>query len=80
MQDSMQDRQDMTAQRLWALEPGFRCFAAKGGKTRIRACSLLRSALSHYFHALLFFFALMRSIFGLTLASVIAQKSVYVCL
>ncbi len=31
----MQDCQDMTAERLWALEPGFKCYAAKGAETRI---------------------------------------------
>jgi hypothetical protein len=28
-----QDYQAMTAERLWALEPGFQCYATKGGKS-----------------------------------------------
>jgi hypothetical protein len=44
-----QDCQDMTAKQLWALEPGFQCYAAKGGKSANSRFHFFRARRFHFF-------------------------------
>jgi hypothetical protein len=60
-----QDCQDMTAKQLWSLEPGFQCYAAKGGKSANSRFHVFRARRFRFFRArfslrplLLFAFAL----------------------